>query len=282
MFHCRLRRESPAPRKRGEGMRRPGRNRFQNPTRRSRPTCASLRCDGTACPGGRGVGRAGAHSRARLVDRRAHCVAAVERERPRARAAFCASAANSPPSTSRGVTSKAASQRRRPARNKRGRPAWSPKSTICRAPPSATTSIARSERLAPRRDHRQRVGDEHAIEGGAAEQRLRIEIARVALGQRRRGRRARRGGLRRAQSPASRSTRRGRRRAALGKRRATAMRLRPVPQPISSTVSPARRQSRDRTVAAEKIVLARRVVDMALAPVHAVHQQGGVAHAARS
>ena len=44
--------------------------------------------------------------------------------------------------SSRGVTSKVASQRRSPALNGRGKPAQSPKSTICSDPPGATTSSA--------------------------------------------------------------------------------------------------------------------------------------------
>ena len=248
--------------------------------RPSRPTRASLRCDGTACPGGGGAGRARRDSWPGFSTVGAHCIAAVERERPRARAAL------------RRQRRQFAAERRRAASRRRRRASGAGR----RATSAAGRPGRRNRRSAARRRARatsiacasasrhggiidKRVGDEHAVEGGAAEQRPRIEIARVALGERHaavepgatdRGARGRQHLARHVEA-----VDRG-----VGKRRATAMRLRPVPQPISSTVSPGGgAKARDRAVAAEQIVLARRVVDVALAPVHAVHQQGGVAHA---
>ena len=166
---------------------------------------------GTACLGGpRAAGRA------RLLDRRAHCVAAVERERPRARAALLrqcrqfAAERVARRHVEGGEPAAQAGAQRRAA----GRPGRRNRRSAGAA--SATTSTRPRQRFAPRRDHRQGVGDEHPVEGGdgrtapADRNRVASPWASAMRPRARRGDRGARG--RQHFAP----TRRGRRTAALG------------------------------------------------------------------
>ena len=75
-----------------------------------------------------------------------------------------ASALSSASSPARGSTENFASHARSPCGTSPAARLCSPKSTMCSDPPGATAAKRLSERLPPRRDHRQRVGDEDAVE----------------------------------------------------------------------------------------------------------------------
>jgi hypothetical protein len=137
------------------------------------------------------------------------------------------------------------------------------------------------QRLAPRWDHRERVGDDDAIEARAPEERHRIEACRIRLRQRdalakpgahpRLARRVEhRGGY---IQPMAQSTRIGLRQ------------LDEVAPGAAADLEHARAFGRlergDQAVTAEQIEFSARIVDMALPPIDAIHQGGGFVRIAR-
>ena len=139
-------------------------------------------------------------------------------------------------------------------RNQAGKFSCWPKSTMCSEPPGARRVSGRADGVFPVGDHRQRIGNE---DRGRSPCRGRTAPAAIESRRRRPARRrhpaARRLAARfRRGRPAFRRRCRGRKAARPASARAAANRLRPVPQPISSTrAAPGHVQPLDQAVAAE-------------------------------